>query len=360
MEILERPNGSRYGFAPLDNIGYFTFEVNLEGEVYTFGIPNKAERVGNKWKIRKYDVSGNPIECVIRTDVLVGFAWYNINEKLWQNSIYVDTIHRCKEFFSISPFDIRKTKYQTKNGFYYYVTRFGDVWSTENMTKVKGSIKRDGYRCVDLGSVHNVKVHRLVAQHFVRVPKDLSDQKLSKENLVVNHLDGNKLNNRVDNLEWVTSSGNTQHAYDTGLAKQTKLLDDCTYESLLERFLLGETMTTLASEHSAGLTRVTINMRKLAKAQGLHEQFEAQLKEQKRIRNTQANAAKQQEVAQYTLDGELVAVHTSLTSASKALGKSTTGPISNAVRGMTKTAYGFKWELVDTALNDYRKDKAEA
>ena len=39
MEILERPYGMRAGFAPLDNIGYFTFEVSLEGEVYTFGIP---------------------------------------------------------------------------------------------------------------------------------------------------------------------------------------------------------------------------------------------------------------------------------------------------------------------------------
>ena len=44
MEILERPGGMRAGFAPLDNIGYFTFEVSLEGEVYTFGIPNKISQ----------------------------------------------------------------------------------------------------------------------------------------------------------------------------------------------------------------------------------------------------------------------------------------------------------------------------
>lgn len=236
----------------------------------------------------------------------------------------------------------------------YYVTQQGDVVNAKGNTLTPAVNKKTGYPTVSLWKNNkgsSKTIHRLVALTYLPNPSNLPE---------VNHIDGNKLNNRVDNLEWVTSSGNTQHAYDTGLAKQTKLLDDCTYESLLERFLLGETMTTLASEHSAGLTRVTINMRKLAKAQGLHEQFEAQLKEQKRIRNTQANATKQQEVAQYTLDGELVAVHTSLTSASKALGKSTTGPISNAVRGMTKTAYGFKWELVDTALNDYRKDKAEA
>lgn len=63
MEILERPNGMREECATLANIGYTTFEVSLEGEVYTYTIPNKAERIGNKWKILKYDFSGNPIEC---------------------------------------------------------------------------------------------------------------------------------------------------------------------------------------------------------------------------------------------------------------------------------------------------------
>ena len=219
MEILERPYGMRAGFAPLDNIGYFTFEVSLEGEVYTFGIPNKAERIGNKWKIRKYDASGNPIECVIRTDVLVGFAWYNIKESLWENSTYADTIRRCKEFFSISNLDKAKTIYQTNNGFNYYVTRYGDVWNTETMTKLKGCVYNNGYRYLKLDSVHGVTIHRLVAHHFVRVPKDLSE-----ESLEVNHIDGNKLNNNWHNLEWTTHDGNMAHASATDLMHTT--IDD--------------------------------------------------------------------------------------------------------------------------------------
>ena len=236
----------------------------------------------------------------------------------------------------------------------YYVTSQGDVVNAYGNTLAPVINKKTGYKTVSLWKNNkgsSKTIHRLVALTYLTNPNNLPE---------VNHIDGNKLNNHVDNLEWVTRSENMIHAYATGLVKRTKRLDYSTYEPLLERFLLGESMTALATEHSAGLTRVTINMRKLAKDRGVHEKFEAQLKEQKRIRNTQANATKKQEVAQYTLDGELVAVHTSLTSASKALGKSTTGPISNAVRGITKTAYGFKWELVDTALNDYRKDKVEA
>ena len=261
MEILERPNGIRAGFAPLDNIGYFTFEVSLEGEVYTYAIPStaeccKAERVGsNKWKIRKYDFSGNPIECVIRTDVLVGFAWYNIKESLWENSIYVDTIRRYKEFFSIPYSDKDKTKYKTKNGFSYYVTKEGDVWNTETMVKLKGGVGNHGYRYVILGSGHNVNVHRLVAHHFVPKPKDLLAQGLNEENLVVNHLDGNKLNNRWDNLEWTTQKGNMAHASSTGLLHTT--IDDHLLEHIFKR--LEEGWSDIAISRETGILATTVS-----------------------------------------------------------------------------------------------------
>lgn len=54
------------------------------------------------------------------------------------------------------------------------------------------------------------RVHRLVAIHFIENRMGLPE---------VNHIDGNKANNVVENLEWVSSSKNKKHSYEIGLRK---------------------------------------------------------------------------------------------------------------------------------------------
>ena len=66
-----------------------------------------------------------------------------------------------------------------------------------------------GYPLVDLGkNKRAVKVHRLVLLAFLRNPENKPQ---------VNHIDGNKKNNHIDNLEWVTNSENQMHACESGL-----------------------------------------------------------------------------------------------------------------------------------------------
>lgn len=63
------------------------------------------------------------------------------------------------------------------------------------------------------GKARYDSIHRLVAETFIPNPKNLTE---------VNHKDGNKLNNTVENLEWTTRTQNQIHAYRIGLRKTTQ------------------------------------------------------------------------------------------------------------------------------------------
>lgn len=85
---------------------------------------------------------------------------------------------------------------------------------------LKPSNTSTGYKKVELckdGKRKGFKVHRLVAIAFIPNPDNKPE---------VNHIDGNKINNNIDNLEWVTSSENSIHAYETGLNSNKKDLDE--------------------------------------------------------------------------------------------------------------------------------------
>ena len=78
---------------------------------------------------------------------------------------------------------------------------------------LKANTKRNGYLTVDLSKNYKVKtvsIHRLVATAFCE-----NDDKVSK--IQVNHKNGNKQDNRAENLEWVTPSQNILHASENKL-----------------------------------------------------------------------------------------------------------------------------------------------
>lgn len=93
-----------------------------------------------------------------------------------------------------------------------YTKRHGKRKWKNRMLKFKGNGYQTGYR-VDLwknGKVNTKLVARLVA--FTFYEKDIDDH-----NLTVNHIDGNRLNNNLENLELVSIKENIQHAFRTGL-----------------------------------------------------------------------------------------------------------------------------------------------
>ena len=78
----------------------------------------------------------------------------------------------------------------------YYITREGKVYISDYLEDPKSTPNNR------IQKIH--KIHRLLAEHFISNPENKP---------CINHKDGNKLNNDLNNLEWATISENTKHAY---------------------------------------------------------------------------------------------------------------------------------------------------
>lgn len=102
---------------------------------------------------------------------------------------------------------------------HYCVTIEGKVYSLYSNKFLSDNKMLGEYRAVTLcedGKRQETLIHRLVALAFIDNPDDKP---------CVNHIDGDKLNNHVSNLEWVTHKENTTHAMESGLRRSTVIND---------------------------------------------------------------------------------------------------------------------------------------
>lgn len=91
----------------------------------------------------------------------------------------------------------------------YEISNLGNVRNVKTKRVLKPSVSNKGYYLVALsknGKSHTYTIHKLVAEHF----------------LVINHKDHNKLNNSIDNLEYVTQQENIQLAFKNGRCDKVK------------------------------------------------------------------------------------------------------------------------------------------
>ena len=107
------------------------------------------------------------------------------NKEVWLD------VHGWENIYEVSSFGRIRNK-ETGHIKAFHITKFGYC----RLTLYKGKLSK------------KYAVHRLVAEAFIPNPQNKPQ---------VNHIDGNKQNNRVDNLEWVTQTENMIHAYTHGL-----------------------------------------------------------------------------------------------------------------------------------------------
>lgn len=109
----------------------------------------------------------------------------------------------------------------------YEISSTGKIRSKDWITKlnnvlIKGKILRTGinrngyeyFKITANGKKKTFKMHRVIGEHFLPNPENKPE---------INHKDFNKVNNNVDNLEWVTPAENMEHAWENGRVPKIKL-----------------------------------------------------------------------------------------------------------------------------------------
>lgn len=131
-----------------------------------------------------------------------------------------------------------------------FISRNGDLFSERSNKVLKPTIGSSGYYEYSTkvnGKKTKLYQHRLVATAYIPNPYGYK---------VVNHKDGNKLNNEPDNLEWCTDKQNSEHAWQTGLinnrgSKMTRARWTDTQVQLLRSYhKQGHTLTELCKANN--------------------------------------------------------------------------------------------------------------
>lgn len=128
----------------------------------------------------------------------------------------------------------------------YEINENGVLRNVKTKRIVKGYTENNGYQRVrienkGIGGVVRTSIHQLVAEAFIPNPDNKP---------FINHIDCNKQNNCVDNLEWVTHSENMRHAYMNGLGTRGLIEHR---ENTKKRITNGERIFPSISDASAWL-----------------------------------------------------------------------------------------------------------
>lgn len=190
----------------------------------------------------------------------------------------------------------------------YSVSNTGKVRNDKKMSLLEGYVANNGYRMVHLRYRIDkmCSVHRLVMKAFCPI-QDM-------DVLQINHKDGNKLNNNIDNLEWSTALENMRHSFINSL--QSKQLRQC-YAYDLDGDYIAEYESVADASRELKIDAANI-FRCINEEQSHIHQY--QFKSYKKDKIDKWCNPKQKWVYVYTDDGEFVHTYHSQKECAKAFG----------------------------------------
>lgn len=224
----------------------------------------------------------------------------------------------------------------------YSISDSGEVRKDTTGYILSQSSQQD-YKFVTLlidGKQKRMRVHRLVAETFIDNPENKP---------YVNHINGKKDDNNVENLEWVTPSENTKHAIQAGLFQNGRKRAVIQYNLNGERMMTFESASEAARQTGGSQSKITMCCKRQRETDNDYQwRYADDIQDVKKVQKKFITGKK---VAQCDEEGNILNIYPSFKEAARAV-DGTSSAISRVCSGTNIRHKGYKWKLVDEIVQE--------